>query len=53
MGTFLVVQWLRLHAPNAKGAGVITGQSTRIPHAGGTAKNKFFFFLKRKYRYLS
>ena len=27
--TSLVVQWLRLHASNAKGLGGITGQGTR------------------------
>ena len=39
-GTSLVVQWLRLHAPNAGGPGSIPGQETRswmqqlkIPHA--------------------
>ena len=29
MGTSLVVQWLRLHAPNAGGPGSIPGQGTR------------------------
>ena len=28
-GTSLVVQWLRLHAPNAGGLGLIPGQVTR------------------------
>ena len=28
-GTFLVVQWLRLHAPNAEGPGLIPDQGTR------------------------
>ena len=28
-GTFLVVQWLRIHAPNAGDMGSITGQGTR------------------------
>ena len=28
-GTFLVVQWLRLQAPNAGGLGSIPGQGTR------------------------
>ena len=39
-GTSLVVQWLRLHASNAGGPGLIPGQGTRshmlqlkIPHA--------------------
>ena len=26
----LVVQWLRLHAPNAEGRGLIPGQGTRF-----------------------
>ena len=29
LATFLVVQWLRVHAPNAEGPGVIAGQGTR------------------------
>ena len=29
-GTSLVVQWLRLHAPNAGGLGLIPGQETRF-----------------------
>ena len=29
IGTFLVVQWLRLHAPNAGGLHLILGQGTR------------------------
>ena len=40
MGTSLVVQWLRLCAPNAGGLGLIHGQGSRfyilqpkIPHA--------------------
>ena len=33
-GNSLVVQWLRLCAPNAGGVGLIPGQGTRIPHAG-------------------
>ena len=37
-GTSLVVQWLRLHAPNAEGMGLIPGQGTKIPHAVGVAK---------------
>ena len=31
-GTSLVVQWLRLHAPNAGGLGLIPGRGTKIPH---------------------
>ena len=29
LGTFLVVQWLRLRAPNAEGPGLIPGQGTK------------------------
>ena len=29
MGTSLVVQWSRLHAPNAGGPGLMPGQGTR------------------------
>ena len=29
----IVVQWLRLHASNAGGVGLIPGQQTKIPHA--------------------
>ena len=29
VGTSLVVQWLRLHAVNARGQGLIPGQGTR------------------------
>ena len=32
-GTFLVVQWLRLHAPTLGGVGSIPGQGTKILHA--------------------
>ena len=31
--TSLVVQWLRLHASNADGMGLIPGQRRKIPHA--------------------
>ena len=40
LGTSLVVQWLRLHAPNAGGTGLIPCRGTKIPHAQGTAKEK-------------
>ena len=32
-GTSLVVQWLRLHAPNAGSPGSIPGRGTKIPQA--------------------
>ena len=38
MGTYLVVQWLRLHAPNAGGLGLIPGQGTRS-HMRATTKS--------------
>ena len=34
-GTYLVVHWLRLHSPTAKGTGSISGLRTEILHAGG------------------
>ena len=37
-GTSLVVQWLRLHAPNAGGPGSIPGQGTRS-HMHATTKS--------------
>ena len=46
-GTSLVVQWLRLCASNAGGAGFITGQGTQILHAVWPKilfLNFFFFF---------
>ena len=30
-GTFLVVQWLRLHASNARGRSLIPGRGNKIP----------------------
>ena len=52
-GTPLVVQWLRLCAPNAGGPGSIPGQGTgshmtqlKIQHATTKTANKFFFFFK-------
>ena len=32
-GTSFVVQWLRLHAPNAGDSGLIPGQGTKTPYA--------------------
>ena len=32
MGTSLMVQWLRFHAPNAEGLGSIPNQETKIFH---------------------
>ena len=39
-GTFLVVQWLRLHTSTAGDAGSIPGQEAKIPHAAHEAKRK-------------
>ena len=44
-GTSLVVQWLRLHAPNAGCLGSIPGQGTKIPYATTkTWYNKIYSF---------
>ena len=42
-----MVQWLRLHAPNAEGTGLNPGQGTKIPHAVQPKKNCFLnnYFL--------
>ena len=32
-GTFLPVQWLRLHTSNSGGTGLIPDRATKIPHA--------------------
>ena len=53
--TSLVVQWLRLHTPNAGGTGSILGQGTKIPYAVGAAikkkkKRKNLTSKMRKYR---
>ena len=39
-GTFLVVQWLRLCAPNAGGLGSNSGQKTKIPQAVSHSQKK-------------
>ena len=36
-----MVQWLRLHAPNAGGMGLIPGRGTKIPYVVGMGKIKF------------
>ena len=38
--TSLAVQWLRLHAPTAGGAGSIPGQGTKILHAAPCGQKK-------------
>ena len=40
VGTFLLVQWLRTHASNAEGIGLIPSQRTRIPHIAQYDKKK-------------
>ena len=40
IGDFLTVQWLRLRASTAGGAGLIPGQGTKIPHAMQSKKEK-------------
>ena len=39
-GGSLAVQWLRLHASNAGGAGLIPGQGTQIPHTSRSSQKK-------------
>ena len=39
-GTFLLVQWLRLHAPNAGGTVLIPGGGTKIPPAARRGEKK-------------
>ena len=40
-----MVQWIRLHVPNAGGTGLILGQGTKIPYASqcGLEKKKIHF----------
>ena len=33
LGSSLAVQWLKLHASNARGVGSIPGQRSKCPHA--------------------
>ena len=40
LGTTLEVQWLRLHASTAGGAGSIPGQGTKITHAARHSQKK-------------
>ena len=42
-GSSLAIQWLKLHACNAGGTGLIFGQGTKIPQAATWPK--IFFFL--------
>ena len=43
--TSLAVQWLRLCASTAGGAGSIPGRGTKIPHAAGHSRK---IFLKKQ-----
>ena len=45
-GTSLVVQWLRLHASNAEGAGLIPHQGTKIPHATSWLSQNIFLKIR-------
>ena len=49
-GTSLVIQWLRLWAPNAGGLGSILGQGTRshMPQLRPRYSQIIFFFFKRE-----
>jgi len=38
LGTSLAVQWLRLHASNARGVSSLPGQGTKCPHAAAKKK---------------
>ena len=38
-----MVQWLRLHASNARGMGSVPGQGTKIPHAMHRSQENNFF----------
>ena len=40
LGTSLAVQWLRVHAPNTEGTGLVPGRETKIPHAAWYGLNK-------------
>ena len=40
IGTSLAVQWLRLHASNAGGAGSIPSQGTKITHTAWSGPKK-------------
>ena len=50
LGLPLVVQWLRLQAPNAGGTGLIPDQGIKIPHTTqcGPKKKKsaVYFYIK-------
>ena len=50
-GTSLAVQWLRLHASNARGKGSIPGRGTKTPRVARRGqekkrKKKFIYIFK-------
>ena len=47
-GTSLVVQWLRLHASNAGGVGLIPGLGTKSPHAARCGQKVIFIHNSSK-----
>ena len=51
LGTSLVVQWLRLHASNAGGTGLIPGQGSKIPHGERPKKERGVSLLMNKIKY--
>ena len=52
----LVVQWLRLHTPNAGGLGLMPGQGTKISHCCVAEKRRKLFsnclVLKKSYSHI-
>ena len=46
-----MVQWLRLHGPNAGCEGLIPGQGIKILHAMQYGQRKFFKNKKERYYY--
>ena len=52
-GTSLIVQWFRLHVPNARDMVSMPGRVTKIPHASVSwpkkiRYNNLFFFFSEK-----
>ena len=44
-GTSLVVQWLRLCAPNAGATGLIPGRESKVPHAAQRSQKKVYMYF--------
>ena len=40
-----MVQWLKLHAPNAQSTDMIPGQETETPHAAQLGQKKKLFYI--------